>query len=140
MRLKSLFLGLCIGVFSTVHAANTHLHPQANDADKKVSATQGSKTVNFCGIEISNTSNYTVHVSGVFDDNTRLDDFNVYPYEVPHFIDLYYYGYCHASMYIRIQSNVYPYYILYDGQAPVGTTLRVVDSLANALKVETVRK
>jgi hypothetical protein len=140
MKLKSLILGLFLGAIGTVHAANIHTHPQATDADKKVSTAQSSKVTNFCGISIINDSAYTVHVSGVFDDNTRLDDFDVYPYETPQFIDLVYYGYCHSYMYLRIQSNVYPYYILHDGQTPAGTTVRILNSLANTIKAETTHK
>lgn len=117
-----------------------HMHPQINAADQKASATQSTKANVFCGIEIMNNSQYSVHVSGVFDDNARLGDFDVFPYEAPHFIDLFYYGYCHASMYINIQSNVYPYSILYQGQTSAGSTLRIYNSLSNSVQVEAVRK
>lgn len=140
MRLKSLFLGLCLGVFSTVHAANLHVHPQAKDVDNKASLSQKAEASLPCSIEIINDSNYSVHVSGIFDDNSPLGGFDVFPYEMPHQISLFYYGYCHAAMYLTIQSNVYPYMMLYQGQTPVGSSLRIYNGLANTAKVQTVRK
>lgn len=138
MRLKSLLVSIGIAACSTVYAANVHIHPQASDTDKKVLSTQGVNSKNACEIAIENNSSAAVHVSGIFDDNTRLDDFYVNP-GYRDFIDLYYYGYCHASMYLEIQSYVYPYPVLYRGQTPVGSNLRIVNSLSNTIKVETTR-
>ncbi|HEL8434913.1 TPA: hypothetical protein U0D71_000105, partial [Legionella pneumophila] len=81
MKLKSLLFVVCFSLFSNVFAANLHLHPKADNADKK--SIQKSVTYpGYCQIEIINQSFTDVRVFGTFDDGTTID-FNIYRYESP---------------------------------------------------------
>lgn len=134
MKLKSLIIGLCVGLSSVVFAANQHMHPQVDNA-----AT--AKKLNYpgyCEIEIINNSYEDVHVYGLFDDGAPLRPFNVYSYEGPHYISLYYYGYCHSGMNLYI--DTWSGYRIYAGYTPRNTTLYVVPYLAGKPKVETKAK
>ena len=137
MKLRSLVFGLCVSLCSSVFAANQHLHPQANNTDK---APQDKKVSypGFCEIEIINRSFEHVSVYGVFDDGASLEPFNVYSFESPHYISLYYYGYCHSGMNLFI--NTFDGDYLYSGYTPTGTTIRIVPYLAKQLKVELSKK
>jgi hypothetical protein len=143
MKLRSLILGICLSLCTSVFAANNqHLHPQANNTDNQP-ATNGSVAKNlkypgYCEIEIINRSFSNVSVYGTFDDGTSLQPFDIYSFESPHYISLYYYGYCHYGMNIYI--NTFGGSYVYSGYTPVGTTIRVVPYLANQLKAEISKK
>lgn len=133
MKLRSLLVGLCVSLCSTVFAANHHFHPQATNSDNKTT----EKKVAWpgaCEIEIINNSYDDVRVYGVFDDGSSLTPFNIYSYESPHYISLYYYGYCHSGMDLYI--DTWRGYHVYADYTPRGSTVRVVPYLANQLKAE----
>lgn len=138
MKLKSLIFGLCVALCSSVFAANQHLHPQVNlNADEKLSAKNISYP-GYCEIEIINNSFEDIRVYGVFDDGASLLPFNVYSFEAPHYISLYYYGYCHAGMDIYIDS--WNGYHIYSGYTERRSTIRIVPYFANQLKADIQKK
>ncbi len=59
----------------------------------------------------------------IFDDGEGLR-FNVLPSDPPHYISLFYYGYCHYDMYVSIQS--FGGYHLYSGYPSVGSTIEII--------------
>ncbi len=127
MRLRSLLFVVCVSLFTNVFAANVHLNPNADSKDKQ--SIQKSITYpGYCQIEIINQSFTDVSVFGTFDDGSNVD-FNIYRYESPHYISLFYNFYCHSGMYIIIQS---PYYTVYSGWTNVNSTIRVVPYLKQA--------
>lgn len=131
MKLKSLLFVVCFSLFTNVFAANLHMHPKADSADKK-SIEKGITYPGYCQIEIINDSFTDVRVFGTFDDGSMVD-FDIYRFESPHYISLFYNYYCHNSMYITIQS---PYYTLYSGWTDVNSTIHVVPYLNKQAKVE----
>ena len=131
MKLRSLLFVVCFSLFTNIFAANIHLHPKADQADKKP-AGKSMMYPGYCQIEIINDSFTDVRVFGTFDDGSTLD-FNIYRYESPHYISLFYNFYCHSSMYITIQS---PFYTVYSGWTNVNSTIRVVPYLQNQSKVQ----
>ena len=133
MKFISLVLVCCLGFFTSAFADNRHIHPQANGADKKATA-KGAMGVGFCEIEILNRSYDDIRVFGVFDDGTSMEPFSVYRYEGPHFIDLFYYGYCHAGMNLYI--NTFNGFPVYSGYIPVHSTVDLVPSFGKTLKAE----
>lgn len=130
MKLRSLVLVFLFSLFTHAFAANLHLHPKADNADKK-SIEKNMNYPGFCQIELINDSFTDVRVFGSFDDGSTLD-FNIYRYEYPHYISLFYNFYCHSGMYISIQS---PFYTVYSGWTNVGSTIRIVPYLQNKAKV-----
>lgn len=131
MKLKSFLFVVCFSLFTNVFAANMHLHPKADTADKK-SVAKNLTYPGYCQIEIINDSFTDVNVFGTFDDGSTVN-FNIYRYESPHYISLYYYYYCHDGMYLTIQS---PYYTVYSGWTNVNSTIRVVPYLKNQVKAQ----
>jgi hypothetical protein len=136
MKLKAIVLGLCVGVIGSGQAATVHTHPKANVSANSTTPHK-NRMPGYCQIEIINNSYAPVRVHEQFDDGAT-DSFVIYPYEVPHIIDLFddYYGYCHQSMHLLIKSTVYPYYTLYSGVTRVGNTVRIVPTLGKGQKVE----
>jgi hypothetical protein len=124
-------------LFTNVFAANIHLHPKANTASKK----SNSKSLTYpgpCELEIINDSFTDVNVYGLFDDYTSIS-FNIYRFESPHYISLYYGNYnpyCHSGMYLTITS---PYNTVYNGWANVHSTIRIVPYLKQSKAVVTPR-
>lgn len=135
MKLKSLLFVLCFSLFTQVFAANTHLHPKA-DATGSQSIAKGATFPGYCQIEIINDSFSDVRVFGTFDDGSGIS-FDIYRYEMPHYISLFYYSYCHDGMYITIQN---PYSVLYSGWTNVNSTIRVVNYLNKQAKVEVTKR
>lgn len=131
MKLKSLLFILCFGLFSQSFAANLHLHPKADTADKQ-SIQKSISYPGYCQIEIINDSFTDVRVFGTFDDGSNVD-FNIYRFESPHYISLFYNFYCHNGMMLTIQS---PFYTLYSGWTDVNTTIRLVPYLNKMTKAE----
>lgn len=131
MKLKSLLFVICIGFMGTIFAANVHLNPRADAADKK-SITKEMMYPGFCQIEIINDSFTDVYVYGSFDDGTTIN-FSIFSYEAPHYISLFYYFYCHEGMYISINS---PYGIVYSGWTSVDSTIHVLPFLRKGIKAE----
>lgn len=134
MKLKSLLFIVCFSLFTSVFAANVHMHPKA-ESDNTKSAEKGMAYPGYCKIEIINASYTDVRVYGTFDDGSTVN-FNVYSFESPHYIDLFYNSYCHNGMYISIQSLSYPYPTIYSGWTNVNSTIRIVPYLNKQLKAE----
>ncbi|WP_133127012.1 hypothetical protein [Legionella nagasakiensis] len=132
MKLKS-FLFLCfMSLFASAFANNQHEHPKAHSTEVK--RTQKSVTwPGPCEIEIINRSYDIVQVYGEFDDGEWLR-FNIPPYDAPHRISLYYYGYCHYDMFLSI--DTLSGYRVYTGYPAVRTIIEVFPYLANQLKAE----
>lgn len=133
MRIKSLVSIILCCLFSVSFATTQHQHP-AIDQNGKVNA--GVTSPGYCEIELINLTNNYVTVTGVFDDNFSLIPFTMLPYDAPHKISLYYYGYCHNGMYLDLRVNGG---LIYSKYTVVNTTLRVV-SYANKLKAEVTVK
>lgn len=127
MKLKSLLFIVCFSLITNVFAANVHLNPNAGNEDKQPTG-KNITYPGYCQIEIINHSFTDVRVFGTFDDGSTVD-FNIYRYESPHYINLFYNFYCHSGMYITIQS---PYYTVYSGYTDVNSTIRVVPYLKQA--------
>lgn len=138
MKIKSLLLFCCFVALSTSSLAqNRHIHPGEKAAASQTAATK-AMAPGFCEIEIINDSYDNLTVYGEFDDRTLLVPFNIYRYDTPHYIDLYYYGYCHSSMMLTI--TTFGGYRVYSGYAPVEHTIRIVPSMNNQVKAITVEK
>lgn len=133
MKIKSLILVCCLNLCSSVFADNKHMHPSI-DSIKDRPITAEMKWPGYCEIEIINQSYDDVRVFGVFDDGTTMQPFNIYSYESPHYISLFYYGYCHAGMDLDIDS--FGGYHLYGSYTRRQSTIRIVPYLANKAKVE----
>lgn len=119
MTLKNILFFVCLSLCSTAFAANIHTYPNSG-------ATKGQAAYpRFCEIEIINHSRHDVRVFGVFDDGTALQPFTVYDYDAPHYISLFYYGYCHDGMdlYISTLRSGYP---VYSGYTPNATTVYIL--------------
>lgn len=130
MKLKSLLFVVCLGLFSNLFAANVHLNPKAEAADRKSIAKM--LYPGYCQIEVINNSFTDVYVSGRFDDGSMID-FSIYRYESPHYISLFYYFYCHSGMDLTIQT---PYGIVYSQWTSVDSTVQIVPFLKKGVKVE----
>lgn len=124
MKLKSLLLMLCFSLFTNAFAVNLHLHPKVNEGQK---TDKNLSYPGYCEIEIINDSYTDVFVSGLFDDDSYLDDFTIYRYERPHYVSLFYYNYCHRGMNLTVRT---PYYgVIYSGWTPTSSTVRIVPYL-----------
>jgi hypothetical protein len=137
MKLKSLLFVCCLSLLTSAFAENRHLHPQASNSSAKTAAAKPidkrANSPGYCEIEIINSSYDHVRVYGVFDDGATLTPFNVYSFGSPHYIDLYYYGYCHAGMNVWI--DTFSGYRVYDRYTFSNSTVRIVPYL-RSLKVE----
>lgn len=113
-------------VFSaSTFANNQHLHPKADDTSLAKAPTSVAFRGN-CEIEIINRSFEDVRVYGVFDDGLSMDPFNVYSFEAPRYIPLFYYGYCHDGMDLYI--DTFSGYNIFSGYVARYTTIRIVPS------------
>jgi hypothetical protein len=132
MKLRNLVFVCLLGLFSPLFAANKHLHAGAEVENQatNVNASSASQTKfgwpGYCEIEIINNSYDDVRVYGVFDDGIALEPFNVYSYESPHYISLYYYGYCHNGMDLYVDTFYGAH--VYAGYVSRYSTIRIVPS------------
>lgn len=134
MNFKALLFMLSCSLMSTAFAdANHHTYPQSTPTENTATDKQ-IQWPGYCEIEIINQSYDDVRVYGVFDDGTPLVPFNVYAYEAPHYISLYYYGYCHAAMELDIDSLSTGYH-LFSGYTRRNSTIRIVPYM-NQVKAE----
>lgn len=131
MKLRSWVLGCFVCLSSSAFAANQHIHPQAK-SPSLVTWADG------CEIEIVNRSYADVNVFGIFDDGTPLEPFNIYSFELPHYISLYYNGYCHAGMELDIDTFGGEH--VYAGYVSGGSTVRIVSYFLNQVKAELSKK
>ena len=127
MKLTALLSGclLCLG--SSAFAANQHAHPQAEKT-----AAKGVTWAGDCEIEIINQSYADVHVTGVFDDGYDLSPFNIYSFESPHYISLFYNGYCHSGMDLDI--DTFRGYHVFGGYVRRGTSVVILPDRMNQVK------
>ncbi len=131
MKLRSFLCVIFFSLSSHAFAAHLHLNPNANEADKS-SAPKATMYPGYCQIEVINNSSNYIRVTGFFDDSTYLDPFTIFAFEAPHYISLYYYGYCHAGMNLSILS---PYgAVIYSSWTDVHSTIRIIDYLKNGIK------
>lgn len=133
MKLQSLLFVCCLSLMSSLFADSRHVHPKADTNQAKVD-TKNAMLPGFCQIEIINSSFDNVTVYGTFDDGTPLIPFNVYSFESPHYISLYYYNYCHRNMYLDIVT--FSGYHIYSSYTRTESTIRIVPYLANQIKAE----
>ena len=116
MKFKALILGLCVGFCATAIGANQQFHPDATSEEK-----QELKWLGYCEIEIVNDSFEDLRVYGTYDNGFSMLPFYIFSFEAPHYISLYYYGYCHRGMNLYIDTlHGWP---LYAGYTPVGMTI-----------------
>lgn len=128
------WIGLCcLGLGSSVFAGNRHTYPETNNSVNQLVASD-VKWTDGCEIEIVNRSYVDVRVFGVFDDGTTLEPFNIYSFESPHYISLFYNGYCHAGM--DLDMDTIRGYHVYSGYTRRGSTVLLLpDSLNQAKSV-----
>jgi len=139
MKLKLALLGCLFLGLQTVNAATTkHVHPQTGGAEEKSAPLVQAKYAGFCEIEIVNRSFVDVIVSGVFDDGVPMQPFTHYSYEAPHYISLFYYGYCHYGMDLYIET--YSGYPLYSGYTTRESSIRLYPYLKDQVKAEVIKK
>ncbi len=127
MKFKSITMGCMLALASSVYADNHHVHPQAKNAVETAAPSLQAKYAGYCEIEIINQSYDDVRVNGTFDDGSPLQSFTIYSYEAPHYVSLFYYGYCHYGMNLYIDS--YYGYNLYSGYTTRESTVRIVPYL-----------
>lgn len=121
MKLNVFIFLCCLGFLPSTYADNRHFHPQA-DKNAKLSA-RSAGFFGDCQIEITNDSAQDVNVFGTFDDGSSMRPFTIYRYEGFHYIDLFYYGYCHSGMNLYIKTlDGYP---TYSGYVRVDSFLRL---------------
>ncbi len=140
MKLKIFTMSCLLALFSCSYASNIHLHPEDTNKAAEKSATDKvvpslkAKYAGFCEIEIVNNSFDDVRVYGTYDDGLPLIPFTHYSFEAPHYISMFYYGYCHYGMNLYIDS--YYGYNLYSGYTQTGSTVRILPFLKNKAKAE----
>ncbi len=132
MKFKTYLLALLMGFSAPMLAAgNKHMHENAQNSavNSSQQTTQPSKMgwPGYCEIEVINHSFSDVRVYGVFDDGIALQPFTVYSFESPHYISLYYYGYCHNGMDLYVDT-VYGQSV-FAGYVSRYSTVRIVPSL-----------
>jgi hypothetical protein len=143
MKFKTIALSCLLAFVSSAYATATHhTHPQdkatTETATDKVTSGVQVKYPGYCEIEIINQSYDDIRVNGVFDDGTSLASFTVYSFEAPHYISLFYYGYCHYGMNLYIDS--YYGYNLYSAYTTRESTVRIVPYLKDKAKVEVAKR
>ncbi|CEG57498.1 hypothetical protein [Legionella fallonii] len=131
MKLKSLLFLVCFSLFTNVFAANLHMSPKATAEDKQ-SISKNLTYPGYCQIEIINNSFTDVTVFGTYDDGSTIA-FDIYSFDAPHYVSLFYNFYCHSQMYITVQS---PFYTLYSGWTNINSTIRILPYLKNQAKAE----
>jgi hypothetical protein len=131
MKFKTLALAFLMGLSAPLFAANKHFHSSAENATSETTEQTKAQTKmgwpGYCEIEIINHSYDDVRVYGVYDDGVALNPFTVYSYESPHYISLYYYGYCHSGMDLYIDT-LYGAHV-YSGYVSRYSTIRIVPSM-----------
>lgn len=127
IKIKALLIACFFGLMTSAFAANQHLHPQATQNEPQQATDKKVSWPGYCEIEIANYSFSDVIVSGFFDDGAPLLPFYVYSFESPHYISLFYYGYCHDGMTLFIDAA--SGYRVYAGYTEANSTIRIYPSL-----------
>lgn len=136
MKLIGLFFGCALCLSASAFAINQHSHPQVKNIDIQ-SVNASVACADDCEIEIINQSYNDVRVFGVFDDGSELDPFNIYSFEAPHYISLYYDGYCHRGMDLDI--DTFRGYHMFGNYVRGGETILIASDWLNQVKA-TVQK
>lgn len=131
MKFYSVLFSCFLIICAPVLAANQYFHPQTDHNDKSKSALTWPS---YCEIELVNNSYETVNVQGIFDDGSSIVPFTMYRYDSPHYISLYYYGYCHAGMNIYV--DTWSGYRIFAGYVRTHSTIYVIPYLAGKVKAE----
>jgi hypothetical protein len=76
----------------------------------------------YCQIEVVNDSHESVTAHVTLDDGTPVV-FQMQRYDRPHYVDLFYNGYCHSHAYVTISDGKH---VLYSGHTNVHSTIRIV--------------
>ena len=142
MNVKPFVLGCLLAAFSSSYANNHHEHPHSKDVPQTDTSTLQKVQADyagFCEIEIINSSFDDLRVRGVFDDGYPLWPFIIYSYESPHYISLFYDGYCHYGMDLYIETY-YEGYPIYSGYTYRKSTVYVSPYLREKVKAEVVRR
>lgn len=78
----------------------------------------------YCSIEIANDRKETASVLVTFDDGSTVHML-VYAHERPHYVSLFYHGYCHAKAHVRVA--LLPHHdVIYDRWTSVDSTVRLI--------------
>ena len=124
MKLKIIALCFLAAIgFNLQAGQNRHMHSLVEKADSKKMMTPG-----YCEIEVINRSFEPVHVTGQYLDGGVLAPFDIYPYDSPHYISVYYWG-CQSGMYVTIQN--FAGYVMYSGYTPTYQTLVIYPTFGN---------
>jgi len=124
MKIKIFALCLLAAIGLSLQAGqNRHIHQSVKKADSQKMMLPG-----FCEIEVINRSYDPVHVTGQYLDGAYLTPFDIYPYDSPHYISVYYYG-CQDGMYLTIRD--FSGYVMYSGYTPVYQTLVIYPTFGN---------
>lgn len=102
MKLKSLLLICCLGLFSSAYAAAPHGH---SETDSSATVNKGLNYPGYCEIELNNYGNEPVTVWGNFIDGSPLQAFTLYAHSTD-YVTLVFRGYCQPKMALKI-SDVY---------------------------------
>jgi hypothetical protein len=134
MKSKSLLFVCGLGLMSSLFAENRHVHPDMDASKSATTAENKAMVPGYCEVEIINSSYDNVTVTGRFDDGSPLIPFNIYSFERPYYISLFYYGYCHRDIFLDIVT--FNGYHVYTAYTPTESTVRIVPYLTNQVKAE----
>ncbi len=137
MKRISLILVCLLCLSSAAFSNNRHVHSATGNASDFKAAGVKASWMDGCEIQIINQSYADVRIFGIFDDGSSLEPFNIYSFEAPHYISLYYYGYCHEGMEIDIET--FYGYPVFSGFVRRGTPLYITPYYGSRLKAQ-VRK
>lgn len=133
MKFKSFIFMICLSLGSTGFSANHHQNPRVNQGQSE-SAGKQIQAPYACEIEILNHSFDDVEVYGVFDDGSNLNPFIAYRFDAPHYISLYYSGYCHEGMRLRMQTT--EGHFIYSGYTPKQSSILILPRCSGGVSVE----
>ncbi|HVA29122.1 MAG TPA: hypothetical protein VNF68_13150 [Candidatus Baltobacteraceae bacterium] len=88
-----------------------------------VTASQVSASPGYCEIEIINDSHENVMVQVKFDDGS-LAHFVIYAREHPHYVSVFYHGYCHSNAHVTVTGP--NQHTLYSAWSHTGSTIRII--------------
>ena len=75
-----------------------------------------------CQIELVNDSHESITVHVTFDDGTPIV-FQMHSLDSPHYVDLFFHGYCHSRAHVTVSDWKH---ILYHNYTNVQSTIRIV--------------
>lgn len=130
--MKTMALLGCLSLIGAANAGVVKFHPDSPNQPTTQAAEETS--VRGCKIRIINDSFSEVTVSGTFDDQQPLIPFYVEPNDYAD-VSLWYYGYCHPSMYMSIVDS-YTGYRFYSNYTAVGSTIYIYPFQKNKLKAQ----